>query len=100
MLSARLRASPSAKFVVMIDSAAGAVKAAAAPLIRRVATSRVGSLVAAPSSDAKGGVPRRGPGRGRDGEDRHGDEKAASAPEQIGGAPPEEQQPAVAEDVA
>jgi hypothetical protein len=52
MLSARLRAGPSANVVVMIERLAGAVKAAAAPLRKRVATSSVPSLVSPPRIDA------------------------------------------------
>ena len=52
MLSARLRAGPSANVVVMIDRLAGAVNAAAAPLRKRVATSSVPSFTSPPAIEA------------------------------------------------
>ncbi len=52
MVSALLRAGPSANVVVMIDRPAGAVKAAAMPLTKRVMTSTVPSSTTAPSADA------------------------------------------------
>src|SRR5215203_1060920 len=52
MLSARLRSGPSAKRVVMMDRPAGAVKAAAAPLRKRVTTSSVPSSTTPPTADA------------------------------------------------
>ncbi len=52
MLSARLRAGPSAKVVVMIESAAGAVKAALMPLMNLAAISRPPSSTSPPSREA------------------------------------------------
>ena len=52
MPEARLRAGPSANVVVMIERPPGAVNAAAAPLTKRVAISRVPSSTSPPSSEA------------------------------------------------
>ena len=86
MPSARLRAGPSAKVVVMIESPAGAVNAAAAPLTKRAAISSGPLSTSAPSSDAAR-------------EHRQRAEQHAPAPEQVGRAPAEQQQAAVAEHV-
>ena len=75
-----MRAAPSRKLVVMIDSPAGAVNAALTPLMKRA--------VVDDSAERRGDD--------EDGERRY--EDAATA-EQIGGAATEEQEPAVAEDV-
>ena len=52
MLSARLRAVPSANVVVMIERPAGTVKAADAPFTRRRTISAVSLLMNALTSDA------------------------------------------------
>ena len=87
MLSARLRAGPSANVVVMIERLAGAVNAAAAPLRKRVAIEQ-GAVVDHPAEDR------------REREDRQRADQHAPAPEQVGEAPAEQQQAAVAEHVA
>jgi hypothetical protein len=54
---ALLRAGPSAKFVVMRENAAGAVKAAATPFTKRVAMRMDGSSTRPPSSEAAANTP-------------------------------------------
>ncbi len=77
---------PSWNVVVRMDRAAGAVKAAASPLMKRLAM----------SSAAVVDEPAEQRGRREDGRRRG---RPAPA-EQVGGAPAEQQQPAVAQDVA
>jgi hypothetical protein len=52
MLTARLRCGPSANVVVMIDRLAGAVNAAATPLMNRATISGPALLTRPPNSDA------------------------------------------------
>ena len=82
-----MRAGPSANVVVMIERPAGAVNAAAAPLMNRAAIS------SGPLLDER--AEQR-----RDREDGERDQQHAPPPEQVGGAPAEQQQAAVAEHVA
>src|SRR5919201_2377744 len=57
MLSARLRAGPSANVVVMIDRPAGAVNAALTPLMKRVAMSSAPSFASPPRPEATMNTP-------------------------------------------
>src|ERR1044072_3775423 len=76
---ARLRSGPSGNVVVMIDRPAGAVNAALRPLMKRLAMSSGAEATGPPSRGAR--------------------EHVAPA-QRVGGAPAEEEQTAVAQDVA
>ena len=79
--SARVRCGPSAKPVVMRDSAAGATSAAPAPCTARAATSSTGSWASPPARDAAEKAIRPG-------------HEHPAAAEQVGGPAAEDQQPA------
>ena len=87
MPSARLRSGPSGNVVVMIESPAGAVKPAAAPLMKRAAISSGPLSTSAPSSDAPANT-------------TSATIRTRLRPEQVGRPPAEQEQPAVAEHVA
>src|SRR3954467_5825640 len=95
-----MRRCPSANDVVRIESAAGAVKAALTPLMKRVAIRSVGSLATVPSADAAARAMRpasRAPRRGARGGGEGPRGRPPRAPEPVGAPPTEQQDPAVAE---
>ena len=84
---ARLRIGPSRKVVVSSDSPAGAVKAAAMPLMNRAPISSSGLLTSPPNSDATANTAKGG-------------QEHPAPSEQVGGPAAEQQEAAVAEHVA
>ena len=86
-LMARVRMGPSWNVVVSSDSPAGAVNAAAMPLMNRAAISRPTLLTSPPNSEATANRARAA-------------RKTRAPAQQVGGAAAEQQQAAVAEHVA